>query len=121
MSAPRSSHRTTKPSPSKETAQMNVPAKPFRRARLLAVLTAAAALAAAVAAAPASATIGTEFGLGNVDISFENKDGSAATQAGSHPYDVTTFFDVNRESEDFGFFEEGHVYGAIKDCLLYTS
>ena len=120
MSAPRSSHRTTNPSPSKETAQMNVPAKPFRRARLLAALTATAALAAAAfAAAPAAATIGTEFGLGNVDVSFENKDGSAATQAGSHPYQVTTSFDVNRESEEFEGFEfETHLYEEIKDVLF---
>jgi hypothetical protein len=50
-----------------------------------------ACLAAAVAAAPASA----EFGLKEIEATATNEDGSAATQAGSHPYAFTANIAVN--------------------------
>jgi hypothetical protein len=45
--------------------------------------------------APASA--GAAFGLKDFDFTFTNQDGSPDTQAGSHPFAVTTTFDVNTE------------------------
>ncbi|HMJ71909.1 MAG TPA: hypothetical protein VK471_00945 [Solirubrobacterales bacterium] len=36
-----------------------------------------------------------DFGIQNLDVGFENEDGSPATQAGSHPFAVTTDFAVN--------------------------
>jgi hypothetical protein len=45
----------------------------------------------AVAAAPASA----EFGLHDVEMSFTNDEGLAATQAGAHPFEQISFFRVD--------------------------
>ena len=52
----------------------------------------AAALCLALFWAPAA---NADFGLKNFEVVFTNKDGSPATQAGSHPYEMTTSFDVN--------------------------
>lgn len=43
-------------------------------------------------AAPASA----DFGFEDLDVTFTNEDGSAATQAGSHPFEMTTSFELNK-------------------------
>jgi hypothetical protein len=51
---------------------------------------AAATLAAFVLAAPASA-----FGLEDQDVTFTNKDGTPAIQAGSHPFAMTTLIHFN--------------------------
>ncbi|HEX3735699.1 MAG TPA: hypothetical protein VHU86_11185 [Solirubrobacterales bacterium] len=58
--------------------------------RLLAV-SVLALLLSAVAAGPASAS----FGLKDVGVTFTNQNGSAATQAGSHPFAITTTLDMN--------------------------
>jgi hypothetical protein len=60
------------------------------RKRLWTALSAAAAIAL-LAAAPASA----EFGLSEVDVSFTDSEGSPVTQAGAHPFAMTTSFEVN--------------------------
>jgi hypothetical protein len=52
---------------------------------------AATCLAALCLAAPASA----EFGLLDQSLSFTNQDGTPATQAGSHPYEMTTLLHFN--------------------------
>ena len=44
-----------------------------------------------IAAAPASAS----FGFKEVDVTFNNEDGSPVTQAGSHPFSMTTTLGVN--------------------------
>jgi hypothetical protein len=49
--------------------------------------------AALLLAAPASAS----FGLRELDVTFGNRDGSAALLAGSHPYEMTTTLGVNVE------------------------
>ncbi|HXS34728.1 MAG TPA: hypothetical protein VN758_13235 [Solirubrobacterales bacterium] len=36
-----------------------------------------------------------EFGLNEFDVTFTNADGSTASQAGSHPYAMTTSFNIN--------------------------
>lgn len=73
---------------------------------------AAATLLAALGAAPAQA----EFGLGEFDVRFADKDKSPATQAGSHPYSMTTFFMVNHTEEEPGsFFVDG---GDVKDLII---
>ncbi len=58
--------------------------------RLVATAFAAVALAL-FAAAPASAA----FGLNELDVIFTNQDGSTATQAGSHPYAMSTTLGLN--------------------------
>jgi hypothetical protein len=71
----------------------------------------AALVAAALAPAPASA----DFGLSKLEVSFEEKDGSPAEQAGSHPYAMNTFFEVNHEEKGGKPFTDG---GDIKDLIL---
>lgn len=74
-----------------------------------------AALAAALLAAPAAQA---DFGLHEFDLRFSNANGSAATQAGSHPFAVTTSFLVNNHEEPLGsgkFFADG---GDIRDLLI---
>lgn len=50
-------------------------------------------LVALVVAASAQAA----FGLEEFDVSFENEDGTSETQAGAHPFAVTTAFEINTE------------------------
>ncbi|HEY5942030.1 MAG TPA: hypothetical protein VIT89_04125 [Solirubrobacterales bacterium] len=56
--------------------------------------------ACALGAAPAQA----DFGLNGFDVTYENQDGSPATKAGSHPFAVTTDFEVNYHGEKHGEF-----------------
>jgi hypothetical protein len=72
----------------KETTEMNVPKKPSHRPRagLTAALVAAVALFAAAPAAQA------ERGIHGFDVTYTNEDGTPATQAGSHPFALTSFF-----------------------------
>ncbi len=81
----------------KENLQMNVPATPGRRGMLAATLI--AALFTLAFAAPASA----KFGLSKFDVQFSEADATPgnplddppATQAGSHPFAVTTTANLN--------------------------
>jgi hypothetical protein len=63
---------------------------------LAVICLAALALSAAPAQAPAQAT----FGLNGFDVTFTNPDGTPATQAGSHPFAMTTSFGLNVDGED---------------------
>ncbi|HEY8809286.1 MAG TPA: hypothetical protein VIM28_04615 [Solirubrobacterales bacterium] len=96
----------------KEKPQMNVNEKPaLPRLSLLAILaTSAMLIAAALSAGPAQA----DFGLNNFDVTVTNEDGTPATQAGSHPFALTTGFGVNYEEE------EGRTFPAedLKDVVL---
>jgi hypothetical protein len=88
------------PSLNKEKAQMDTSAsdKPFQghRLGLFGVLAACFALLTVVlGATPAQAT----YGINSFDVTFTNSDGTADTQAGSHPFAMTTSFRVNN-SED---------------------
>ncbi len=65
--------------------------------RLTAALAASFALLL-LATAPAFA----DFGLSNFDVTFTNQDGTMATQAGSHPYEMTSSFDVNASEGPLG-------------------
>jgi hypothetical protein len=60
-------------------------------------LTLAAVLGAAIWL-PTSAH--AAFGFGDFGVSFSAKDGSAETQAGSHPFAFTTSFEANTDGED---------------------
>ncbi|HET9162519.1 MAG TPA: hypothetical protein VFN89_03605, partial [Solirubrobacterales bacterium] len=94
---------------------MNAPHKPphSRRLGLLAALTLSIALlGAALAAAPAMAA----FGLESFDVSFANRDGSPATQAGSHPYEMTTSFELNHSGAPAAF--DVVLDGEIKDLAI---
>ncbi len=62
--------------------------------RLLATVILALALTA-LGAAPAMA----QFGFEDLDVTFINQDGSPATQAGSHPYAMTTTLDFNKTTD----------------------
>ena len=61
----------------------------------------ACALACMVWAAPVPAA---EFGLSDFKVSFTGPEGETVTQAGSHPYLMTTSFDVNTEDTGEGIF-----------------
>ena len=93
---------------------MNATSKPcrLRRTGALASLAAAVALiAAAAGAAPASA----DFGMERFDVTFTNADGTPATQAGSHPFAVTTRFGINAtEADPF----EKTIDGYLKDLFI---
>jgi len=64
----------------------------------ISVTLAAAAALLVLSAAPASA----DFGLSNLDVTFHASDGSPAMQAGSHPFAMTTYFDVNTKEGSKG-------------------
>jgi hypothetical protein len=55
-------------------------------------------LALLLSGAPAHA----DFGLQELDVTFSNQDASPATQAGSHPFSVSTTFGVNTEEVTLG-------------------
>jgi hypothetical protein len=81
----------------------------MRRATILAAafLTALAICAPAKAAYPAQGN----FGFYDFDVTFTNEDGTMATQAGSHPFALTTSFGVN--------FDEGNVpEGRLRDAFF---
>jgi hypothetical protein len=59
-------------------------------------------------AAPAQA----EFGLNNLKVEFLNSDGTPATQAGSHPFEMRTSFNLNSVEEPDG---RKYVDGALRD------
>jgi hypothetical protein len=63
--------------------------------RLNAILTAAMLLVLAASAPLARA----DFGIQHFDATYSNKDGTPATQAGSHPFAATTSFDLNTRTD----------------------
>lgn len=78
----------------------------------------AAALAIALTAAlwlPVVAQ--AEFGLSNVDLTFTNADGTTASQAGSHPFAMTTSFGVNYLEEGGKAFTDGRLKDAIVEQI----
>jgi hypothetical protein len=92
----------------KETKQMKVldgvPSRHSRRGLIAALALVAALLAGALGTASAQA----EYGLRSFDIEFTNQDGSPATQAGSHPFAITTRFEVeNVENQPFSWLPSG--------------
>ncbi|HEY8814944.1 MAG TPA: hypothetical protein VIP57_07560, partial [Candidatus Dormibacteraeota bacterium] len=99
----------------KETQKMNASTKPsdrLRRGPLAALVACAALFAAMLAAAPAQA----DYGVGETfDVEFTNQDGTPATQAGSHPFAMTTTFEVNSTLDEFPFYD---LSGSLKDLFL---
>jgi hypothetical protein len=86
------------------------PARPRRRLRrggLALLISACALLGVGISAAPALAM---EYGFSEFDVTYTNADGTPATQAGSHPFAVTTHAEVTREGEV--------VSGHIKDLII---
>jgi hypothetical protein len=73
-------------------------------------VTAVLAIALLVLAAPAVAQ--ADFGLNDFDVTFTNEDGSIDTQAGSHPFAMTTSFTINQDTE------EGPEGGMISDEVV---
>ena len=73
-------------------------------------LTFAIALAAA-ACLPAAA--GASFGLNNFDVAFTIADGTPATQAGSHPFAMTTSLGVNFTGTGAEAVTEGHLRDVV--------
>ncbi len=78
--------------------------------RRLAVLLSAGLIAVALCAAPAHGA----FGLSDFQVAFSNEDESAATQAGSHPFKVTTSFTINFSGEG----TEAFVHGKVRDAIF---
>ena len=82
-------------------------------ARALAALCAALLAAAALCALPANA--GAAVGLSEFDVSFTGPEGSPLTQAGAHPYAMSTTFAVNtKEGPEGGTVPDE----AVKDLLI---
>ena len=93
---------------------MNATAKPSftrRYGSLAALVACAALLAAMLGAAPAQA----EFGINGFDVKITNQDGTPDTQAGSHPFAVTTGFEVDNELIEFPTWK---LSGALKDLFI---
>jgi hypothetical protein len=78
-------------------------------------LAALAALLACAAIGVAPAYAAEEFGLSKLEVSFSEANGAPATQAGSHPFAMDTYFEVNRHDEGGKPFVDG---GDIKDLIL---
>ncbi|HEU4907166.1 MAG TPA: hypothetical protein VFT19_13780 [Solirubrobacterales bacterium] len=76
--------------------------------RAIAILLACGALGAAPGAAQA------DFGLNNFKVQITGPEGEAVTQAGSHPFAMTTSFGVNYLGEGADAFTEGR----IKDAFI---
>ena len=76
--------------------------------RFVSILAAALA-ASALAAVPAQGI----FGLSDFEVAIRNKDGSPATQAGSHPFTITTSFGINATGEGSKALVEGKVRDAL--------
>lgn len=81
-------------------------------------------LALNASAAQASAPSQGNFGLNNFDVTFTNADETYATQAGSHPFALTTFTGFNVDAEEVPegrvrdlFFDE--VPGLVADTTAY--
>jgi len=106
MSARPHTHPIATSPANKEITPMNRRHGLTLRARLLLTAGLSAALLALALAAPAAA----EFGMKEFDLQFTKKDGSLATQAGSHPYEMTTDFLLNYTGEFFIEEEEGEVF-----------
>ena len=62
-----------------------------------------------------SAPAQAEFGVKQFDAKFLNQDGTPATQAGSHPFSVNIFLEVNHHEEESRLFVDG---GDLKDVIL---
>ena len=73
--------------------------------RFLGALAAAAALILALGAGSAGAAAVGPFGIENFDGEVIEEGGEPATQAGSHPYEATTEFDVLQHEEEGFCFE----------------
>ena len=69
-----------------------------------------ALLTVALLALVVSASARASFGLNGFDVAFTNADGSPATQAGSHPFAMTTSFHLNTKSDpEFGVIPDGEI------------
>jgi hypothetical protein len=95
------SKQKTASSMSKEPRQMNPMAKPSLRPWRAGVLAAVLACVALFGAAPAQA----DYAFDSFDVEFTDQNGSPVTQAGSHPFAMTTSFEVasvdENEPEEF--------------------
>jgi hypothetical protein len=80
--------------------------------RRLLITTALCALALLAAAAPAAA----EFGLKEITVSFEDKEGNPLTKPGAHPFQMTTSFALETKSSGEGTTEVPD--GELKDLLI---
>jgi len=79
--------------------------------RFLFTLVSASVAVLAIWAAPASAA----FGLKDLDVTFTAPDGTSATQAGSHPFAMTTSLNVNTVKPEPGV---ELPEGAVKDLIV---
>jgi hypothetical protein len=101
----------------KEMEKVNVSAKnPHRSPRgLLAALIASVAILAAAIGAPVAHA---DFGFKTFDVEYTNEDGTPATQAGSHPYAVTTRFELNYAIKPGPVLPLGVLDGQLRDFIV---
>ncbi|HEU4905421.1 MAG TPA: hypothetical protein VFT19_04810 [Solirubrobacterales bacterium] len=89
---------------------LRLPGRGTPSGRLATALLGSLALALALTA-PASAS----FGLSDVEVSFTDEEGSPVTQAGAHPFEMTTSFEVNSKEVEEGGESIQVVDGQLRD------
>jgi len=94
-----SNKRTESSTVNKERAQMKAPRTHRNLPRFLGALAAAALLVLALGAGSAGAAAVGPFGIENFDGEVIQEGGAPASQAGEHPYEATTEFDVFQHEE----------------------
>jgi hypothetical protein len=85
-----------------EAAQSQRPEENRAMSQALKIL--ASAVLAMMVVSPVAAPASADFGLNGFDVTYTSKDGSMATQAGSHPYKMTTAFEINTAETPEGSF-----------------
>ncbi len=80
---------------------------------------AASVLAVLVYAVVGAALAQADFGLKGFDVTFTNADGSPATQAGSHPFEMRTSLDLNTKIDPkLGEIPDGEIKNASFEQIL---
>jgi hypothetical protein len=110
----RAEHSTVTSPSSKEILTMTNITKPSRPYARIGTFTVIAILAALLVALLGTASAQAAFGLKGFDLISTNEDGTLATQAGSHPFAITTSFENNYTGPPFG----ATLDGDVKDLLV---
>jgi hypothetical protein len=113
MSWRKAAQRPATPNLNKEREEMHVSATATRRrASLLVHLLAAVAVCVAVLG---TASAQAEYDISTFDVEYTNEDGTPATQAGAHPFAITTQIEVENTETGFFTFDAS---GATNDLLI---
>jgi hypothetical protein len=76
----------------------------------------AAILGACLSTLLLASSASADFGIRDTDLTFTNKDGSPATQAGSHPFSMSTTIDFNVKTDPkLGVIPDGPIKDVVAD------